>query len=329
MLFHVFPPVYSPGQTNTWSKFNVNRKALSFWSFIASFEKKPFNSDFIHIFSLFLMFIHVWIAPGQKQTMPWGQNFDPNRNALSLWPFFANLKKNLFQLWYYTYFKIVLYTFIATGQGQTNPWGQNFDVNRKALSFWFYKYFLMFSCMYMAPGQEQTTPGWQSFYVNRKPRSLWPFVASFKMVSEFWLNTHFLIILYNHVYSPGARADKPLGSKFLCQQKALTTSTICCKFETKSLWILILYTFFNVFPYVYSPGQGQTTLCGQNSDVNRKALSLCPFVASFKNVSLKSDFIHIFACFYTCIKPWGRGRQPPGVRIFILTSTFCHSGHLL
>ena len=29
-------------------------------------------------------------------------------------------------------------------------------------------------------------------------------------------------------------------------------------------------------------GQGQTTLCGQNSDVNRKALSLCPFAASLK-----------------------------------------------
>ena len=41
-------------------------------------------------------------------------------------------------------------------------------------------------------------------------------------------------------------------------------------------------------------GQGQTNLCGQNPDVNRKALSLCPFVASFKTISLKSDFIRIF-----------------------------------
>ena len=48
-----------------------------------------------------------------------------------------------------------------------------------------------------------------------------------------------------------------------------------------------------------APGQGQTTLCGQNSDVNRKALSLCPFVASFETIPLKSNFIHIFACFYT------------------------------
>ena len=50
-----------------------------------------------------------------------------------------------------------------------------------------------------------------------------------------------------------------------------------------------------------APGQGQTILCGQNPDVNRKALSLFPFVASFKKISLKSDFIYNFSCFYTCI----------------------------
>ena len=49
-----------------------------------------------------------------------------------------------------------------------------------------------------------------------------------------------------------------------------------------------------------APGQGQTTPWGQNFDFNKKALSLCPFIVSFKNISLKSDFINIFACFYTC-----------------------------
>ena len=47
--------------------------------------------------------------------------------------------------------------------------------------------------------------------------------------------------------------------------------------------------------YMYiAPGQGQTAPTGQNFDVNRKALSLYPFVASFKEISLKSDFIHFF-----------------------------------
>ena len=83
---------------------------------------------------------------------------------------------------------------------------------------------------------------------------------------------------YIHVYSPGARADKPLGSKFWCQQKALTTSIICCKFQT-NLWILILYTFLMFFHMYIAPGQEQTTLCGQTSDVNRKE---CHFAHSFK-----------------------------------------------
>ena len=43
-----------------------------------------------------------------------------------------------------------------------------------------------------------------------------------------------------------------------------------------------------------APEQGQTDPRGQNLDVNRKALSLYPFVASFKEISLKSDFIHFF-----------------------------------
>ena len=42
--------------------------------------------------------------------------------------------------------------------------------------------------------------------------------------------------------------------------------------------------------YMYiAPGQGQTGPRGQSFDVNRKALSLYPFVASFKK--MKSDFI--------------------------------------
>ena len=58
-------------------------------------------------------------------------------------------------------------------------------------------------------------------------------------------------------------------------------------------------------------GQRQTTLCGQNSDVNRKALSLCQFVASFKKISLKSYFIHIFACFYNVYIALGQGQTAP------------------
>ena len=56
-----------------------------------------------------------------------------------------------------------------------------------------------------------------------------------------------------------------------------------------------------------APGQGQTAARGQNFDVNRKALSLYPFVASFKEISLKSDFIHFF--FHDLIRVYSPGAE--------------------
>ena len=50
--------------------------------------------------------------------------------------------------------------------------------------------------------------------------------------------------------------------------------------------------FFHAIIHVYSPRAGPTAPRGQNCDVNRKALSFYPFVASFKAISLKFDFIH-------------------------------------
>ena len=57
-----------------------------------------------------------------------------------------------------------------------------------------------------------------------------------------------------------------------------------------------------------APAQGQTAPRGQNLDVNRKALSLYPFGASFKEISLKSDFIHIYS-------PGSGGHSPQGTKL--------------
>ena len=59
-------------------------------------------------------------------------------------------------------------------------------------------------------------------------------------------------------------------------------------------------------------GQGQTTLCGQNSDVNRKALSLCQFVVSFKKISLKPDFILFLPVFIHVYSPRAGADNPLG-----------------
>ena len=59
--------------------------------------------------------------------------------------------------------------------------------------------------------------------------------------------------------------------------------------------------FFHDLIHVYSPGARADIPRGQNFDISRKALSLYPFVASFKEISLKSDFINFFSGFNTCI----------------------------
>ena len=67
--------------------------------------------------------------------------------------------------------------------------------------------------------------------------------------------------------------------------------------------------------YMYiAPGQGQTAPRGQNFDVNRKALSLYPFVASFKEISLKSDFIHFFHDLIHIYSPRAGAYSPQGTK---------------
>ena len=51
-----------------------------------------------------------------------------------------------------------------------------------------------------------------------------------------------------------------------------------------------LCLYFNAFIHVYNPRAGTDNPLGTNVDVNRKSLSLSPFVASLKIISLKYDF---------------------------------------
>ena len=82
--------------------------------------------------------------------------------------------------------------------------------------------------------------------------------------------------------------------------------------------------------YMYiAPGQGQTTPWGQTFDVNRKPLSLCPFVAGLKSIALKSDFIYIFLMFHHMYIAPGRGRQPTGDKILMTTERPFLFAHML
>ena len=106
------------------------------------------------------------------------------------------------------------------------------------------------------------------------------------------------------------------GQTTLCGQnpdvnrKALSLCPFVASFKQISLNSDFIHIFLMFFHMYIAPGQGQTTLCGQNPDVNRKALSLCTFVASFQKISLKSDFIHNFHVFIHVYSP-GAGADNP------------------
>ena len=71
----------------------------------------------------------------------------------------------------------------------------------------------MIPLMYISPGQGLTTPWGRNFDVNRNILSLRSFVASLKKISLKSDVIHFFHG-FIHVYSPGAGADSPQGTKF-------------------------------------------------------------------------------------------------------------------
>ena len=138
----------------------------------------------------------MYIAAGQRQTIPRGQNFDVNRNLLPLRSFATSSKKISLKSDLMHFFFMILYMYIAAGQGLTTPWGLNFDVNRNVLSLRSFvaslkkislksdfMHFFMISYMYIAAGQGLTIPWGLNFDVNRNILSLRSFVASLKKIS--------------------------------------------------------------------------------------------------------------------------------------------------
>ena len=111
---------------------------------------------------------------------------------------------------------------------------------------------------------------------------------------------------------PGQGQTTPWGQTFDVNRKPLSLCPLVAGLKKTALKSDFIYIFFHVSPYAYSPGQGQTIHWGQNFEDNRKAFSLCPYVASFKMVSSKSDFIHIFNDFIHVYSPRARAENPLG-----------------
>ena len=148
--------------------------------------------------------------------------------------------------------------------------------------------------------------GWQSletkFWCQQEHLFTSVICCKFQKIS---LKSDFIQFFHDfiHVYSPGARADSPQGTKFGCQQKRLVTSFICCKFKKKSLQSLILQEKKKKkkkkkdlrYRIESENHQGTKFWCQQKRLVT-------PFICyKFQKISLKSDFIHFFPWFDTCI----------------------------
>ena len=80
---------------------------------------------------------------------------------------------------------------------------------------------------------------------------------------------------------------------------------------------------------IYNSWAGADSPHGTKFDVNRKALSLYPFVASFKGISLKSEFIQFFYDLIHAYCPGAEGIQTPGDKVLMSIETSCHFGHML
>ena len=190
----------TPQDIKFWCQYKPHVTLVICYKFQRNLLKSFF---FIQFFSWF--YLYMYTAPGMGLTTPWGRNFDVNRNILSLWSFFASFKKNLFEVWFYTIFFMILYMYIVPGQGQTAP-RKSFDVNRNVLSL-------------------------HSFGVSLK-----------KNVFEVWFYTIFFMIWHMYI-ALGAGADSPQGTKFWCQQKDFITLPTCCKFQ-RNLFEVWFYTIF-------------------------------------------------------------------------------------
>ena len=196
------------------------------------------------------------------------------------------ITKNLFNLWFYTHLSYDLKNVYSRMSGAVNPRGQ-------------------------------------SFYVNRNLLSLRSFVASLKKnLFKVWFYTIFFHD-FIHVYSPGAGADSPQGTKFWCQQKCLITSFICSKFQ-KNIFEVWFYTFFSWFnTYIYPLGRGRQP----PGDKILMSTERPYHFTHLLQVSKKSlwnlilynffhDLIHVYS-------PEAGSIQPPRDKVLMSTETSC------
>ena len=104
------------GHTTTWYKFWQTFKAFIIPTILYQFQKDPFC--LIILYDIVFYFIHVYKAPGQEETSL-GTIFIMQAERSSHFDHWLHVSKNSYAIWFYAYFFMILYMYIALGQGQT------------------------------------------------------------------------------------------------------------------------------------------------------------------------------------------------------------------
>ena len=114
------------------TQFRCQQKCLLFHSFVANF-KKSLWSLILYIF--FHDLINVYSpGAGAEADSPQGTKFWCQQKGLITLPICCKFQRNLFEVWFYTFFFKIYYIYIARGRGHTAPRGQSFYVHRNFLS---------------------------------------------------------------------------------------------------------------------------------------------------------------------------------------------------
>ena len=118
------------GQTTPGDKILMSTEPSCQFRHLLQVSKKSWS---LILYIFFHDFIHVY-SPRAGADNPLGTKFWCQQKHFVTLVICCKFQKNLFEVWFYTFFFIILYMYIAPGQGQTAPRGQNFDVNRNVLS---------------------------------------------------------------------------------------------------------------------------------------------------------------------------------------------------
>ena len=133
-------------------------------------------------------------------------------------------------------------------------------------------------------------------------------------------------MLLNMYIAPG-QGQTTLGDKCWCQQKALITLLICCKFKM----IALKYDFkhiLNDFIHAYSPRAETDNPLGTKFWCQQKFLITLSICCKFQNDLFEIWFYTHFKWLYMCIAP-GQGRKPLGDTLLMSTESPYHFDHLL